>query len=335
MQMEILADSLPLNYEITGILPRSFADIAKYRNEFYDKFAAKSLCSRDILNCLYRLEPDVIYQRGGQPFLAVASYYCRSHDCKVIWHIASESDVKPFHLEWNRSILFGYIDKKFLEYGVRNADYIIGQAKYQDELLQQAYDRKCDLIVPNFHPLPKREIKKENPVKIVWVSNFKKMKQPEIFIRLAGEFENREDVRFVMAGRPGQGKWQIELETRMDGLRNLEYLGEIQQDEVNRILCESHIFVNTSTFEGFPNTFIQAWMRKLPVVSLRVNPDNLLTEKEIGLHSESFAQMVTDVRRLINDRKLREEMGDNAQEYAFENHTVEKNVEKIIRLFGQ
>ena len=72
---------------------------------------------------------------------------------------------------------------------------------------------------------------------------------------------------------------------------NLQYLGEVSQDEVNRRLREGHILVNTSRYEGFSNTFVQAWMRRVPVVSLTVDPDNILVRENIGFCSGTFKNL--------------------------------------------
>ncbi|UCG55391.1 MAG: glycosyltransferase family 4 protein, partial [Dehalococcoidia bacterium] len=259
---------------------------------------------------LRKINPDLIIARSGFAYVGIAAHYAQKNSCKMIWHIASENDVKPFQFEWNRSILFDYINQKFFEYGIRKADYIIGQAKYQNELLKEEYGRECDLLIPNFHPEPKHQIREENPIKVLWVSNFKPLKQPEIFIKLAGEFKDYENVRFIMVGRPGQKGWQAKLENKIDRLNNLEYLGEKPVNGVNKILCESHIFVNTSKYEGLPNTFVQAWMREVPVVSLNVDPDDILVSEGIGFHSGNLETMIKDVKNLISDSGLREEMGE-------------------------
>ena len=50
---------------------------------------------------------------------------------------------------------------------------------------------------------------------------------------------------------------------------------------------------NTSKTEGgSPVTFIQAWMNSVPVISLNHNPDKILSKHKIGLHSQTFEQMV-------------------------------------------
>lgn len=287
-----------------------------------------------LMRLLNEINPDYIYQRVGFAYTGFAAHYAKKNNRKMIWHIASEIDVKPFGCFWNRAVLFDYIDKKCLEYGIRNADYVIGNAEYQNELLKRYYGRKCDLVIPNFHPEPECEISKSFPIKVVWIANIRRLKQPELFIKLAKEFLDYKDVEFMIIGRPAADKgWQSSLEGQINRLDNLKYLKERSIEEVNRILCESHILVNTSQYEGLPNTFVQAWFRKVPVISLNVDPDDILKNKKIGFHSKKLESMISDLKRLITDHHLREEMADAAQEYAYQNHSMEKNIKGIIRLF--
>ena len=113
---------------------------------------------------------------------------------------------------------------------------------------------------------------------------------------------------------------------------NLIYVGGVPQDEVNRRLEQGHILVNTSRFEGFSNTFVQAWMRKVPVVSLNSDPDNILVREGIGFHSLTFETLCRDVKLLVENNILCNEMGERARKYAYENHTVEKMVNCLTTL---
>ena len=117
----------------------------------------------------------------------------------------------------------------------------------------------------------------------------------------------------------------------MSALENLEYLGERSLEEVNEVLARAHIFVNTGTYKGFPNTFIQAWMRKVPVVSLNINPDNIIDRNRIGFFSKTYNRMAKDVARLIQDSKLQHDMGERTQTFAFDNFSI-RNAEKIIHM---
>jgi len=226
------------------------------------------------------------------------------------------------------------LDRLFLNYGIRNADIIAGQTKQQNDLLERHFRRKCDVFIPIGHPFPVQEIKKSEKIRVLWIGNLKPLKQPEIFVRLAGEIGRTNNVSFVMMGRPdGSRKWLAELMEQISVIPNLHYLGEVSQDEVNRRLSEGHILVNTSQYEGFSNTFVQAWMRRVPVVSLTVDPDNVLVRQRIGFCSGTFAKLCSDIRGLVENKVLRKEMGLRACHFARKNHSLEKMVEKVIGLF--
>lgn len=284
-----------------------------------------------LYRALKKIEPQIIYQRIGCAYTGIAALYAKKHNKKMIWHISSENNVKPFKFNFEKRIIFDYIDKKLTEYGIRNCWKIIGQTEDQNKLLTKHYARRCDAIIPNFHPYIACEIQKEKPLKILWVANFKEMKRPEIFVEVAKHFEQRDDVQFYMIGRGQDRKNQTRIEEEIANINNLKYLGEKKIEEVNDLFCQAHIFINTSDFEGFPNTFIQAWMRKVPVVSLNVDPDDILKNEGIGFHSGSFEQLVKDTKRLMEDEELREAMGEKAQCYAFKNHSL-ANIEKIVEL---
>lgn len=284
---------------------------------------------------LMRINPDIIYQRVGFAYTGIAARYSKQYNKKMIWHISSDNDVRKFRFHINRNILTDYIDKKCLEYGIKKTDYIVCQTKYQKMLLKRNYGKKCDLFLPNFHPTPTTDINKKPPLKILWIANIKHLKQPEYFINLAENFAGQHSLQFIMIGKGGNNMYMKHLSRKISKLDNLNFLGEKPFDEVNKILSGAHILVNTSKYEGFPNTFIQAWMRRVPVVSLDVDPDGVLEKNKIGFHSGTFEQMVKDVQLLIENEKLREEIGARALQYAFENHTIEKNINKIISLIEQ
>jgi glycosyltransferase involved in cell wall biosynthesis len=190
------------------------------------------------------------------------------------------------------------------------------------------------LIVGTPHPAPEEPLVKTGPTTVVWVANIKPWKQPEVFLRLAKVLGNCCNVRFTMIGRRASEAYQKRLELDMSGLTNFRYLGERPVEEVNHILARSHIFVNTSRYEGFPNTFIQAWFREVPVVSLTVDPDDVLKTHGLGFHGVSFEGLVTGVRQLIQDAPLRVSMGKQAREYAVRHHSMGPNFAKIVSLFS-
>ncbi|PIE74477.1 MAG: hypothetical protein CSA18_04870 [Deltaproteobacteria bacterium] len=164
-------------------------------------------------------------------------------------------------------------------------------------------------------------------MQVLWIANFRQIKQPDVFVKLAKECRHT-GVRFIMLGRT-QGYEKLVAKAESYGV---EVLGEVSNDDVNLLLEKSHVLVNTSIQEGFSNTFIQAWMRRAPVVSLHVDPDGILQREKIGSNcSGCFGRLVKETERLIRDHDLRNQMGANARTYAVKNYSL-TNFSKILCL---
>lgn len=286
-----------------------------------------------IYSLISKFSPDIIYKRGVNYITAVGVRYANIHKKKMVVHIALKEDVEQFRFQPKGSSLLEFSNKVLAKYAIKNADRIICQARYQSDLLEKNYKRKCDLILPNFHPMPENGIVKTLPIKIAWIANFKRWKRPELFVELAERLQYRSDVKFIMIGRAGGSDWEKRLFVRMNRIINFQYLGELPIRKVNDILSGSHVFVNTSRYEGFPNTYIQAWAREVPVVGLNVDPDGSIEQQKIGFHSRTFDQMVKDVQLLINDQKLREEMGKRAKKFALKTFSV-SNIQQLMNVLG-
>ena len=61
-------------------------------------------------------------------------------------------------------------------------------------------------------------------------------------------------------------------------------------------------------------------MRKVAVVTLNVDPDDIIEKNKIGFHSVNFNQLLKDIEKLINDSEFRSEMSQRAYKYAIQNH---------------
>ena len=284
---------------------------------------------------LKSISPDIIYQRVGCSYTGIAARYARRSGADMVWHIALDTDLMPFQGSFSPKFIFKYIEHCLLRYGIHNTAKIIAQTKYQNSLLQENFGKRADAVVPNFHHSPNEPIVKKTPIKVVWVANLKPQKRPELFIKLARDLIYLKDVRFIMIGKPQyKKKWINNLFDSAKDINNFEYLQDASFHQVNEILSTSHIFVNTSLIEGFPNTFIQSWMRKVPVVSLCINPDDVFSIEDVGFCSGTYERLLKYVKQLILDSEQRETLGLNAYEYAMKKHSME-NANLIIDIMNQ
>lgn len=279
---------------------------------------------------LRTLKPDVVYTRRGTPLVGFAAEYCCRFDKRLIFHIAAVEDVVHPRFGALDSIP-KRLERPLYEYGLRRADVIVAQAKYQVALLQQNYGLACSAILPNFHPVPASVEKDGNTRTVLWIANIKSVKRPEIFVDLARHCEPIESTEFVVIGALQDRRYGTLLKEASE-LSNFRYLGPQPLEAVNRHLELGHLLVNTSIEEGFPNTFIQAWLRGVPVVSLEVDPDEMLKEHGMGICCDGSIERLTSVVKalLVNSDELRS-LASGVRDTAMDQYG-ERNCESLVKL---
>jgi glycosyltransferase involved in cell wall biosynthesis len=203
-------------------------------------------------------------------------------------------------------------DRKIYEYGLRNADLIVAQSEQQRTLLKQNYGLKSEVLdmavdMPS-GPQPAKDID------VLWVSNFRPVKRPEVVLDLARRLPN---VKFVMAGGalPGAEDYFQSMRQGASVLPNVACPGAVPYADVGAYFSRAKIFLNTSQIEGFPNTFLQAWVRGVPVVTF-FDPDSLIKQRQLGRTVANLDEMVNAIQFFLEDAQERERAGERARAYA-------------------
>lgn len=287
----------------------------------------------DLYRVLKKINPDILYQRVLNAYTGITAYYAKKYHKTMIWHIAHDDDVQPFIPSLRKNIVNKLIDQKIGQYGIKGTHKIIAQTQRQNDFLQKHYGRQADAVIHNFQPKPTESPAKAKGMKIVWIGNFKPMKRPEIFVKLAEDLAYMDDVKLEMIGRPGNPRQYGALLDKISKMNNLYYHGEQSLAEVNRILSGAHLFVNTSIAEGFPNTFIQAWMRKVPVISLGVDVDDLLQTGKYGICVNSYEGLLAEMIDLIANGERIEDMANNSQALASQYFSLD-NAKRIMQVMA-
>jgi len=114
----------------------------------------------------------------------------------------------------------------------------------------------------------------------------------------------------------------------------LDFLGPLPLVGVNRLLSTSKLLVCTSEFEGFPNTFLQAWAYNVPVVST-VNPSGFITEFGLGRVIEDEPQLLLAVREILDSNELYEQCQQNIKNYFTEHHDADRAYQKVMKLIAE
>jgi len=270
-----------------------------------------------------KAKADIYFQQGGAgPF---APLYCHLTRRKFVMSVGHDAYVDP-ELKRGRGFIFNL--KIALE--IRLAHAILVLSEKQKALLKDNFGR--DSVVASVHtPLtPPGMPRKAQPLVVLWVGSIHPRKQPEVLLELAKALPQ---ARFQMVGGSSNRDYVDEIKRQAEAIPNLEYAGFVPYGEINQYFSRASVFVSTSTSEGFPNVFIQAWMNYTPVVSLNIDPDDVIDRYKLGFHSKTFEQMVGDIKSLLGDEKLRCQMGENSRRYVEENHDIREVVKKHIEVF--
>jgi glycosyltransferase involved in cell wall biosynthesis len=208
-------------------------------------------------------------------------------------------------------------------------DYRFVQTRYQQSLLEENFGLESD-YVGNGHPVPEGLESKLDPPVVLWLASLKAWKQPLKFLSIAETCHDLE-CQFWLVGRPSNEDITAEVVDGAGRLPNVDYKGGCTFQESNELIKRAAIFVNTSVQEGFPNTFIQSWLRETPVVSLNVNPDGVLSNNEIGMCAEGDLDVLIEaIRSLVLDSKRRNKIGARAGEYGQSNHNISLVVDRLL-----
>lgn len=280
----------------------------------------------DLTRTLSRLQPDVLYQQAKQSYTAVCARYARKAGIPFFFHVASEGDLdrRWISLRLSANTPFDVLESVTGDWGIRHATHVIAQTDRQARILRERYGRAAAVLVRNFQPLP-RDLpdKPDGPLRILWVANFKDVKRPHLFVELARSLADRSDLHFAMIGRPALQARFAPLMNLIRETPNLTYLGELPLEGVNEQMAQAAMHVNTSAFEGFPNTFIQAWARGAVVVSLAVDPDDKgMEEIGIGFCAGSMQRMREIITGLSSEPAKRHTIAQRAFEFAQQNHAM-------------
>jgi len=277
---------------------------------------------RKVKSIIENENPDIVYQRILNTFSYRISSTCKKNNIPFIVHVSDIYSIKF------RMTPIGLLKKILFKRIIYNHAGIIAQTAEQVRLLNRV-NVSPGLQQYNFHPAAGKNTKRfPDHKKIYWIGSFRKVKRVELFLDLAQYFSSERDIEFIIIGRTEPGRYGKEMQKRITKLANVTYKGQCANTQINEWLeTEAFCLVNTSSSEGFSNTFIQAWLRGVPVVSLCADPDQMLNKYKIGLPcGASMSKLKSKLKVLISDRDLYHELSRNAAKISANLFTEEYNI---------
>lgn len=269
---------------------------------------------------------DIYFYRAGSP--GIVTFFGKLLGKKVIHHIASDAQfIRRVFFE--KSKFKGYLGKISNWFDIKFSDVIISQNEFQKSILKERYNVNS-IEIKNALNLSLLDTKSYDKEHILWVGTIRAVKQPHIFLKIAEKFPK---YHFIMIGGVGESLELFKnIKNIADRIKNLDFKGFIPHDQMAEHYKKAFLLINTSEIEGVPNVFLEAWKYSIPVLSLNVDPDGILSKYQLGCCSKTFNQLLLDIETLMENNVLRNTMGKNGRRYIEENHDLRKIVNHYQKL---
>ena len=233
-----------------------------------------------LYKALKSIKPDILVNSiPAWPSYFIAKI-CRKLQIKMVIRLANDNmldeRIKLTHKPFERY----FISKAFQE-----CHCIMAQNDFQFQSLKNKYPQKPVIKIANPFLIEKKflipKLKPEGY--IAWVANFRFQKNLQLLYNISVSMPNES---FLIAGEPliPLDPESSEFMEKLQGLPNVTFAGKVSRGQILHFLQKAKFLLNTSRYEGFSNTFLEAMQTGTPIISTpNVNPDNIISNYGLGL----------------------------------------------------
>lgn len=280
-------------------------------------------------NAMKRADADIYYYNCGDLTLGQVVFWAGLHGKKTVYSVASEPDCDqalPSLKKWRERVLY--------RYGLRNTCQVIAQTLRQQEMLQSGFNIYAEVI-----PMPCLGFPSAIPngvdilteqQHILWVGRFSQEKRLEWLLDVA---EALPQYIFDVAGAPNaRTEYARALLRRAESIPNVILHGRLVHRDLGVLYHRARLLCCTSIFEGFPNTFLEAWSVGRPIIST-FDPDGVITRQGLGKSVCTVNELYNGITSFMEDQRLWRESSSAAQVYFNTYHTLDAVMPRFVQLF--
>ncbi|HEY0546910.1 MAG TPA: N-acetyl-alpha-D-glucosaminyl L-malate synthase BshA [Pyrinomonadaceae bacterium] len=238
-------------------------------------------------------------------------------------------------------------DRSYLpitRYGIVQSDGVTAISHYLKQATIETFQYDKIEVIPNFicgtdyrrYDVPdlRRSLSPGGLPLIAHVSNFRPVKRPVDCIEIMARVLKHARARLVMVG-DGSERQNAEHRARCLGIH--EYCSFVgKQPKIVDYLSASDVLLLPSEQESFGLAALEAMACEVPVVASRVGGvPEVVTDGETGFLSAvgDVEKMSADALRLVEDEKLRREMGARARESALSRYSTDLVIPQYLNFY--
>lgn len=283
---------------------------------------------RELINIrpsLSEADARIVVVRGSGGYVVPAASWCARRDRAFVFAASNELDFDLRRTDRRRSTLRAY------GRAVQRARRLIVQTQRQAELAREAFPSLDPIVIPSF--AEPAEQTGAAPEYFLWSDRLTEYKRPEKYVELAAALPDAHFRMVVLETTETSTELRDRIQAAAQSLPNLEVLPRRPRTEALAEMEKAIAIVKTSEVEGMPNTFLEAWARGVPVLSLSVDPDDRIAERGAGLLAgNSMDRLIEGARRLQGDPQLRAALGTKGREFVREHHSLDAVADRWAEL---
>jgi len=284
-----------------------------------------SLC-----RAMRRANADIYYYNCGDLGLGQVAMWCRRHGRKLVYSVASDPACNP-----DLPLLKPLRERILYRYGLRNVDSVVVQTRHQQQMLRGGFGVDSTVIPMPCEGLHEADdtcmgASREECARVLWAGRISREKRFEWLLDIA---ERCPRITFDVLGASNtDSDYALTLTERGAGIPNVNMHGRVMHSEIASYYKRCSVLCCTSAYEGFPNTFLEAWSLGIPVVST-FDPDGVIVSNGLGFVARDPQGIVTCLSEVTQSSQIWLRASKAAKQYYLENHAAEICMPKFERLF--
>jgi glycosyltransferase involved in cell wall biosynthesis len=260
--------------------------------------------------------PEWWYWRSANHVLGLGVELAKLRSVRTIFAAAFDSDVHPARALSRKPQWW-----PLYAWGLKRVDRILVQHGGQLRNLASPWQSKAHIVPSIVRIADPMKPHSDRSQYVAWVGMLRQPKRPDVLVEIA---QRMPTCHFVVCGAPtlhrslpGYGERIVKM---LRALPNVDYLGQVAPDKAEQVIADAAVLLSTSEGEGFPNTYLQAWSRGTPVVSMKIDPDNSIDRVGLGTVATTIGDAIAAIHALIGSPKRREEIAVRARAHVTQQH---------------
>lgn len=278
-------------------------------------------------SALARADADLYYTSCAGMHVGLVALFCRRFRKRFVFRTASDADCDRSRV---RVFVRFARDRWLYAQGLRQAHAILVQSISQAETMARSFrlaSRVAGMLVERPLPGAIRDID------VLWVGNIKRVKRPDRVLEFAGKLP---ELQIHMVGGETRGEKNLfrDFTHSIVARPNVVFHGRLPYWDTNRLYDRARLLVNTSDVEGFPNVYLQAWVRGIPVVTM-IDPDGVIAREGLGVAVSSPDRIPDAIRSLLDHPSRWKVASDRCRAFIAREYGEDKVLAGYIETFEE